>query len=593
MNDEPINNPTINDNNNGSMAPNNENNNGANNGSNNGGEQKSNKFNNVLRLLFLFSFGAPAIFYLLQRNYQKVLWRKFDNEQLKTLQIVLSLLYPGFDRDYLLKVHVAKYNDASKIIGVSDREILDFIHQQPMFQKDKKFSLELYKDFIKKNDIIENNLIQTMGELLVIEKYYGSNKKKAVAIIDNILTNKIVNHLKNNNKKINYSLFFLQKDKIHSPFFSLKQQEEAYGQLKKKRKATILSPKEYQGTLITMDVNKYPIDVSEKEIENYYNTHQKIYKNQENLKTFIIFSRDKKELEKIISDFYNRQLSLKDISRQHETQEKIFNSVQDKEFSQLKNLYNQNGLNNFIINTIPQGFIAVAVIHQETIEVPLKNVRSIIIKKIQEQKLLNILNDEMIKIKASTEKYGGKPHTIKSKQDPIYSLRKNQFEIKDNKITIFIQKSVTPKKILSFKDSQQKVLEYLEKKYFKKKFQKLLEENVTNLKNHKSVNGQFFNKTEGSITLDNLNEKFKIAHLILQNVRNSYFTKKENIASNGLSWIDGKNVDSSMVKDFNQMVQEKEVEINLYNKVLYCYRMAKYEYKIVVAVKDIIDMLIN
>ena len=158
------------------MAPTNENNNGTNNGGE--PEKKSNKFNNVLRLLFLFSFGAPAIFYLLQRNYQKVLWRKFDNEQLKTLQIVLSLLYPGFDRDYLLKVHVAKYNDASKIIGVSDREILDFIHQQSMFQKDKKFSLELYKDFIKRNDIIENNLIQTMGELLVIEKYYGANKKK-------------------------------------------------------------------------------------------------------------------------------------------------------------------------------------------------------------------------------------------------------------------------------------------------------------------------------------------------------------------------------------------------------------------------------
>ena len=94
----------------------------------------STRFNNTLRLLFLFSFGAPAIFFILQKQTQRVLWRKFDNEYLKTLQILLSVLFPNFDREFNLQIHVTKYNDGSKIIKVSDQEALEYLYQLKMFK---------------------------------------------------------------------------------------------------------------------------------------------------------------------------------------------------------------------------------------------------------------------------------------------------------------------------------------------------------------------------------------------------------------------------------------------------------------------------
>ena len=563
--------------------------------------KKSSKFNNTLRLLFLFSFGAPAIFFLLQKNHQKILWRKIDNENLKTLQIVLSLMNPGFDREYLLKVHVTKYNDAAKIINVSDMEVIDFIHQQSMFQKDNKFSSDLYKKFINKHDLIETHLINIMKEILIIKKYENYNYKDkmptAMAIINPLMDQYFSNFLNNLNKEIKYSLFFFKKNSIPNPAFTLKEKQDTYEKLKEKRKTIVFSDKQIHGLLIKIPVNQYPVNITPKEIKDYYETHDKIYKQKENLHTFIIFSRDKKELEQTIQNFYNRELSLNDIQNQYETQLRVFNSLSDKEFSNFKNLLNQQGLNNFIINEIPgQGFIGVAVIKQEIQEVSLSQATPFIDKKIRHQKLLKLINEEMINIKEKPEyikKYKTTSYTIQNKEDPYYKLRKNQFEINNSEIIIFIQKTIDDKKILSFAAAESKVVEYMTKKYKKEKFKEIFASNLQRIKEKKPIDTIFFDRKEGVINLSNLLEKQKVAHIVLQNLRNSYFTRKENIAVNTLTYGSKFSVDGQWVKEFLKMIEEKETAIEINGKIGYCNSMAKYENKIIVTIKDFFDVLLN
>jgi hypothetical protein len=588
---------------NSKQGSNNNGNNQGNNGSDDGKSPKSSKFNNTLRLLFLFSFGAPAIFFLLQKNHQKILWRKIDNENLKTLQIILSLINPGFDRDYLLKVHVTKHHDASQIISVSDGEVIEFIHGQSIFQKNNKFSSDLYKNFIKKHDLIETHLINTMKEIVIIKKYENLNYKQkqpsaAMEIINPIMNNYLVDFLTKFSKEIKYSLFFFKKDAIPHGVFSIKQQQEAYDHLKSRRNSVVFSQKKFHGLVIKIPINKYPITITPQEIKDYYETHDKIYQQEENLHTFIIFARDKKELESTVANFYNRQLSLRDIEGAMETQQKVFNSLSDKEFPNFKNLFNQQGLNNFIINPMNgQGFVAVAVIKQEIKSVPLEKATPFIEKKIRHQKLLKVINEEMVNIKEKPEyikKHVAINYIIKNKEDAYYKLRKNQFEIANNEIIIFIQQRVENKKLLTFTEAQESVITYLNRKYQKKTSKEIFDSNLAKLKQKKSIDNTFFQTKEGLIGLYNLLEKQKLAHIVLSNLRNGAFIRKEAIVINNLTFNHQSNlINPSLIKEFLSMVNEKELAIQLNSKIGYCHSMSKYENKILVTIKDFFDILFN
>ena len=95
------------------------------------------------------------------------------------------------------------------------------------------------------------------------------------------------------------------------------------------------------------------------------------------------------------------------------------------------------------------------------------------------------------------------------------------------------------------------------------------------------------------INLSNLLEKQKVAHIVLQNLRNSYFTRKENIAVNTLTYGSKFSVDGQWVKEFLKMIEEKETAIEINGKIGYCNSMAKYENKIIVTIKDFFDVLLN
>jgi hypothetical protein len=567
-------------------------------------DNKSSRFNNTLRLLFLFSFGAPAIFFILQKQTQRVLWRKFDNEFLKTLQIILSTLFPNFDRDFNLQIHVSKYNDASKIVQINDKEALEYLYNLKIFKKNNKFDRESYNNFLKNNGLVEPLLIKAIKEILTIKKYENFRyKTQKNHNYNELLHKQFTKNTKNiieSGKTIEYVGYFLKKDIIPNKNFSLKEQKDAYEKLQKKRKAMVFTPKQYQGIILTNNIKDYKIEVTEEEIQNYYIKNKEIYSHEENLHSLFLGPGKKKDLEELTQKFHNGELTVEDLKFEYNGQIQVSNSFKDKQFGNMKNIFTNMGANKFLINKIPNyGYIAVAIIKEEKIPINYNNVKEIIKEKIKQQKLLNIINQDitMIQNKNFKRQYNKQKYTIKDKNDPYYSVKKNKFEIKGDQIIIFITENVIPKELIEFSKVQNKIQEYLQLKYKKEQTIKILKNTSYSLSHNKSFAKELFNIKKGSIDINNLNTEENSAHFLLTSPRDLYFIHKNKnaIVHTKVTYHTTKNYSDYQLEEKNLLntIDNQEYSSQLKGKSEFAKSMFKYINKIIIVIKDFWDTLIN
>lgn len=528
----------------------------------------------IISKIMLISFLVPTLLgtflnQLMNKTTQVVMGRKLNREYLMAFSKLFPIIIPMAFKDIpleqipqneILNIYISFLNMADEVMELGSNYVLEKMKKMSVFQENNEFSVSKYNSYLIQNEMKEVTLLKILNEALKIRTYLKNLRMNKLELMDSISQIR--------NKQMNYTTYDFNVNSIGINKANEGNLKKLYASEVKKNNSQMFEPEKKFGYLVYINPKKQKsnVNVSEKEIIEYYEANKKKYTSPSKL-TYVVLAfqnqnaRDTmgKKLEHLESlDFLDKQ------SQEYYYQENtILESELDKHtFKNLKKFFkaskhkpfdyrNQNGF--FILMCI-KGIQKGEVISFETCkeqikqEIAHKKKTEELEKKVHlceqeiKKNLIKVYNENSLQnpeqqnkqieglILQITKKYGLSYKYLENitQENPMANrVFTNNIFKSDEEVSFFIVTKSIQKKIIPFEKISK---EYLQELWNQEQYNEKLKEvksrlNSADEKEKQEILNKYFTKTQRGISFIQFMRGINISYLD----RNAMMTRINNM----------------------------------------------------------------